>query len=71
MDGAQLRDLRVVGVKGSGSSPPAETFALEVWQALNVTVDDCTIDGQNVSATLFGGWRKEVSDELHATRNDG
>ena len=55
VDGAQLRDLRVVGVKGSGSSPPAETFALEVWQALNVTVDDCTIDGQNVSATLFGG----------------
>ena len=48
VDGAQLRDLRVVGVKGSGSSPPAETFALEVWQALNVTVDDCTIDGQNV-----------------------
>ena len=33
VDGAQLRDLRVVGVKGSGSSPPAETFALEVWQA--------------------------------------
>jgi len=54
VDGAQLRDVRAVGVKGSGSSPPAETFAIEVWQALNVTVDDCTVDGQNVSATLFG-----------------
>ena len=42
------------------SSPPAETFALEVWQALNVTVDDCTIDGQNVSATLFGGPQNNV-----------
>ena len=69
MDGAQLRDLRVVGVKGSGSSPPAETFALEVWQALNVTVDDCTIDGQTVSAALFGGPQNNAGVKIGAYWN--
>lgn len=54
VNGATIKNIHVSGNKGSGSSPPAETFGLEVWQAQNVTVTDCSVDGKNVGATLFG-----------------
>lgn len=52
--GAVVSDVAVIGAKGSGSSPPAETFGLEVWNATNVTVSDCVVDGLGGAGTLFG-----------------
>lgn len=52
--GAEVFDVTVLGNLGSGSSPPAETFSLELWHAYNAYVHDCHVDGENVAATLIG-----------------
>lgn len=52
--GAEVFDVRVLGNRGSGSSPPAETFSLELWHAANPYVHDCYVDGENIAATLIG-----------------
>jgi hypothetical protein len=53
-DGAVIEDVVALGVKGSGSTPPFETFSIEVWQAINATIRDCRVDGRDVASSLFG-----------------
>lgn len=58
--GSKLHDVKVTGIPGYSSSPPGETFAVEVWRAnsstlTNVTLDGYrTSDGTQVGATMLG-----------------
>ena len=59
VDGLEIVDVRVIGVRGSTSSPPGETFALSVWRTDNATLDGVTLDGRNragvkTASTLLG-----------------
>lgn len=53
-----VHDFRVIGCKGSTSSPPGETMSLSLWHCLQSLVEDVIIDGRNlagtpIAATLF------------------
>jgi hypothetical protein len=53
-DSALVQDVKVLGARGTSSSPPYETFNLELWHAYAPQILDCLIDGQGVAATLLG-----------------
>lgn len=52
--GAVVSDVRVLGATGTSSTPPGETFNLEIWQGFSPTIADVFIDGQDVAGTLLG-----------------
>ncbi len=58
--GSKVHDLKVTGIPGYSSSPPGETFALELWRSNAATLSNVTLDGYRksdgaqVGATLLG-----------------
>lgn len=59
--GAKFHNAAVWGSRGTGSSPPQETFASPWWHADGGVLTDITLDGRDkasltpVAATLYGG----------------
>lgn len=55
---AYLHDLIIRGVKGQGTTPPGETFSLEVHQSVDPEIFNVVIDGRwsgaQVSSSLLG-----------------
>ena len=52
---AYIHDLIVKGIPGTSSTPPGETFSLELWHADGgAIVEDVFVDGMDIAATLFG-----------------
>lgn len=53
-NGAHVHDIAISDVPGDASSPPGETFSLNLWHANDALVERVSIDGGTVAATLFG-----------------
>jgi hypothetical protein len=69
--GSVLRNVKVTGIPGNDSTPPGETFAANLYDCLNVIVDNCEFDGRingtgsPVTASMLG-----LNNSDHATITD-
>lgn len=41
-----VRNVKVHGIPGTSSTPPTETFSLNLYNCLNATVENCIVDGR-------------------------
>jgi hypothetical protein len=69
--GSVMRNVKITGIPGNDSTPPGETFAANLYDCLNVVVDNCEIDGRlnetgsPVTASMLG-----LNNSDHATVTD-
>jgi hypothetical protein len=70
--GSVMRNVKVTGIPGDDSTPPGETFAVNLYDCLNVIVDNCEIDGRlngtgstPITASMLG-----LNNSDHATITD-
>lgn len=58
--GSVMRNVKITGIPGNDSTPPGETFAANLYNCLNVVVDNCEFDGRlnetgsPVTASMLG-----------------
>jgi hypothetical protein len=53
-DGAVVENVHVNSIKGSSTTPPGETFSLELWNAMGPIVRNVVIDGEGVASSMLG-----------------